>query len=102
MRLTRIAYNYTTNYPGDITRSNHKLNNLSLGDVSQFLDEREVGCEKDNFFRQEIQNIYETVRCRVKLQQSLDINLYIRVIIVTLLWREVMTRYTTPDTMMSC
>ena len=34
-----------TNYSGDITRRNHKPNNLSLGEVPQFSGETEVVSE---------------------------------------------------------
>jgi len=44
--LTRIKNSHTTKYSGDITRRNHKPNNLSLGEVPQFSGEAEVGVKK--------------------------------------------------------
>jgi len=32
-----------------MTHHNDKPNNLNLGEVPEFFNEREVGCEKDNF-----------------------------------------------------
>jgi len=40
-----IENNYTSNYSGDITRRNHRPNNLSLVEVPEFSGETEVGCE---------------------------------------------------------
>ena len=67
-------------YSGNVTCHNHKPNSLSLGEVPQFSDEREVGCEK-SIFQQKIQNISETVQyvakvtteCGHKLVHSLSI-----------------------------
>jgi len=33
-----------------MARHNLRPNNLHVGEVSQFFDEREVGCEKGDFF----------------------------------------------------
>ena len=61
----------------------HKPKNLSLGEVPQFSDEREVECKKAIFW-QKIEHISETVRYRAKkLQLSVCIKLYIPYRLVT-------------------
>ena len=44
----------------------HKPKNLSLGEVPQFSDEREVVCKKAIFFDKKIEHISKTVRYRAK------------------------------------
>jgi len=59
-----------------MTRRNHKPNDIRLGEVSQFSDEREVGM-KGGFFHRKSQISPKQCNIEQNLQQRVGMNLYI-------------------------